>query len=313
MVGRFFLGVLLAASTSAWAESEASDSPATVVVAALESPLPARAPDPGVRCTADGTLCIRLGSYIPDVCGAIETTARGNALDPNFFVRLIWKESLFDAAAISPAGALGIAQFMPGTARLRGLSDPFNPATALEASARYLAELSRGYGNIGLAAVAYNGGEARAERFIAGDGGLAPETRAYVEAITGFSAETWRDKPPATVDLALGGDDGFQAACIAQAANRSLREFRSVPQLSPWGVIVASYRDRAGAERQTARLKNRFAAVLGGEPVTYSHTRAPGTPRRLYMAQVGRDSRAEADALCDRLRSAGGDCMVLRN
>ncbi len=312
MVGRYILGVLLAASVPAWAGPEASDPPGTVVVAALEALESAPVPDPGIRCTADGALCIRLSSYIPDVCGAIETAAQRSALDPNFFVRLIWKESLFDAAAVSPAGALGIAQFMPGTAKLRGLDDPFNPATALEASARYLAELSRGYGNIGLAAVAYNGGEARAERFIAGEGGLAPETRAYVEAITGVSAETWRDKPPSTVDLALG-DGGFQAACIAQAANRSLREFRSTPQLSPWGVIVASYRDRAGAERQAERLRNRFAAVLGGEAVTYSHTRAPGTPRRLYMAQVGRDSRADADALCGRLRSAGGDCMVLRN
>ena len=222
------------------------------MVAALA---PASAADPAVRCTADGTICIRLASYIPDVCGAIETAARRNGLDPAFFVRLIWKESLFDAAAVSPAGALGIAQFMPGTARLRGLDDPFNPAAALQSAALYLADLSRGYGNIGLAAVAYNGGEARAERFIADEGGLPAETRAYVQAITGHSAEAWRDAPPAKVDLALGGEGSFQAACVAQAADRTLREFRSAPQLRPWAVIVASNRDRAGAERQAGRLR----------------------------------------------------------
>jgi hypothetical protein len=83
--------------------------------------------------------------------------------------------------------------------------------------------------------------------------------------------------------------------------------------LKPWAVIVASNRDRDGAERQAGRLRNRFGAVLGGEDIAYSHARAPGAPRKLYMAQVGRDTRAAADALCARLRTSGGDCMVLKN
>ena len=141
---------------------------------------------------------------------------------------------------------------MPDTAKLRGLADAFNPAEALYASAAYLADLSRTYGNLGLAAVAYNGGEARADRFVAGPGGLPDETRAYVPAITGHPAETWRDAPPATVDLALEGGADFQATCVTLAANRSLREFRTEPALLPWGVVVAMNRDIAGAERQAA-------------------------------------------------------------
>ena len=78
-------------------------------------------------------------------------------------------------------------------------------------------------------------------------------------------------------------------------------------------MIVASNRDRAGAERQAARLKNRFAAVLGGEQIAYARAGAPACRGALHIAQVGRDSRAEADALCGRLRASGGDCMVLRN
>jgi hypothetical protein len=109
---------------------------------------------------------------------------------------------------------------MPDTARMRGLDDPFNPAEALFASAFYLAELARDFGNIGLAAVAYNGGEARAARFIGAKDGLPHETREYVHAITGYSAVAWRDAPPAKVDLALGGEADFQAACQAQAAAR---------------------------------------------------------------------------------------------
>jgi hypothetical protein len=291
--------------------------PALRVAALDPAPRPdaaavAEAPDPHRRCTRDKSACIARSTYIPDVCRTIEDAARTHGIDGGFFARLLWKESLFDAAAVSPAGAQGIAQFMPGTAKLRGLEDAFNPAEALYASAAYLADLARAYGNLGLAAVAYNGGEARADRFVAGTGGLPDETRAYVAAITGHSAESWRDAPPAAVDLALEGGD-FRAACVTLAANRTLREFRSEPALRPWGVIVAMSRDGVSAERQAARLKNRHAGVLGGEAVDYSRGRRPGLPGRFTYAQVGRHTRAEADALCARLRGDGGDCMVLKN
>jgi hypothetical protein len=263
------------------------------------------------RCSRDGGHCIGLDNYIPDVCRTIEAAARGSAIDRDFFARLIWKESLFDASAVSPAGAQGIAQFMPGTAKLRGLDDAFNPAEALLASADYLSELARTYGNLGLAAAAYNGGEARVEKFIAAKGGLALETRAYVEAITGHSAETWRDAPPDELDLTLDKGADFQAACIAQAANRSLREFRA--PLLAWGVVVAANRDYGGAQRQVGRLQSRYNAVLGSEAVVYSRGRRPGIPRAMHYAQVGRHSRAEAETFCAQLRAVGGDCMVLRN
>lgn len=269
------------------------------------------------RCTADGRACVALATYVADVCRLIEAAARENALDENFFARLLWKESLFDAAAVSPAGAQGIAQFMPGTAKLRGLEDAFNPAEALYASAAYLADLARAYGNIGLAAAAYNAGEAGLERFLAAKSGLPAETRAYVAAITGYPVETWRDAPPATLDLALAregaGDAAFQAACVAQAARRGIRSFETGPKLKPWGIVIASNRESDGAERQVRRLQNRYAAVLGGESVAYGSGRGPGLRMRMVFAQVGRDSRAEADAFCGRLRAAGGDCMVRKN
>ncbi len=292
--------------------SPAAQAGATVSAAPAASPgeTGAAPADADRRCSPDGTHCIRLASYVADVCGVIEAAAEAASIDPHFFARLIWKESLFDASAVSPAGAEGIAQFMPGTAKLRGLKDAFNPAEALVASARYLAEMREMYGNLGLAAVGYNGGEARAERFIAKAGGLPLETRDYVLAITGHPAEVWRDTPPATLDVALAPDMDFRPACIAQAENRRLKEFR--PQLLPWGVIVASNRDRSGAERQVARLKNRHGAVLGPEQVVYTTGRV-GAPKRMHLAQVGRPNRAEAEALCARLRSAGGDCMVLKN
>jgi soluble lytic murein transglycosylase-like protein len=59
--------------------------------------------------------------YAADVCGLLNRHAEGNRLPVNFLTRLIWKESVFDNQAVSAVGAEGIAQFMPGTAKLRQL------------------------------------------------------------------------------------------------------------------------------------------------------------------------------------------------
>ena len=90
-----------------------------------------------------------------------QQSAAENALPVEFFARVIWQESRFDAQAVSPKGAAGIAQFMPATASWHGLADPFEPAEALRHSAAYLRELLDRFGNLGLAAAAYNAGPGR--------------------------------------------------------------------------------------------------------------------------------------------------------
>ena len=70
-----------------------------------------------------------------DICRALEQSAAENALPVEFFARVIWQESRFDARAVSPKGAAGIAQFMPATASWHGLADPFEPVEALRHSA----------------------------------------------------------------------------------------------------------------------------------------------------------------------------------
>src|SRR6185437_13517740 len=88
------------------------------------------------------------------VCRLIEHAAGANRLPVGFLTRLIWRESSFRTGAISPAGAQGIAQFMPGTAQERGLADPFDPEQAIPKAARLLADLRRRFGNLGVAAAA---------------------------------------------------------------------------------------------------------------------------------------------------------------
>jgi Transglycosylase SLT domain len=102
------------------------------------------------------------------LCSIVLTEARKQGLPETFFTRLIWKESLFDPKAVSPKGAQGIAQFMPGTARDRGLADPFLAGQALAASAHLLSELRATFGNLGLAAAAYNAGADRVRSWLLG-------------------------------------------------------------------------------------------------------------------------------------------------
>jgi len=120
------------------------------------------------------------------LCDLVETAAEQNGLPIGFFTRLIWKESRFREDAVSPKGAQGIAQFMPGTAAERGLLDPFDATAAIPASAGLLADLNRRFGNLGLAAAAYNAGANRVSSWLSG-GTLPWETQDYVLSITGLA------------------------------------------------------------------------------------------------------------------------------
>lgn len=203
---------------------------------------------------------------------------------------------------------------MPGTAALVGLDDPWNPAMAIEASAQYLRRLRDGFGNIGLAAIAYNGGESRAANFIAGRGGLPFETRAYVQIITGHDAMAWRDAPPEGIDLRLAGDTPFREACTTLAAGRGIKAFSPPPsRIMPWGVIVASHPHQAMARSYAQQLERKLGPLLGGQAVVVHRKRLTGAGRPVYTAQVGYESRQGADAFCTRLKRAGGRCIVLRN
>jgi hypothetical protein len=96
----------------------------------------------------------------------------------------IYAESNFNPFAQSPAGAQGIAQFMPGTAQSMGLQNPFDPEEAIDAQAHLMRDLLRRFGSVPLALAAYNAGAGAVEQY----GGIPPyaETRAYVAKIIGL-------------------------------------------------------------------------------------------------------------------------------
>lgn len=252
------------------------------------------------------------------VCRLIEGAARTHALPAAFLTRLIWRESSFRTDVVSHKGAQGIAQFMPGTAAERGLADPFDPETALPASAGLLADHARRFGNLGLAAAAYNAGPGRVEAFLAGRSGLPGETRAYVQAITGRSADDW-------ANLKTSGEplpDWPEEPCLVTVA--ALRRGPSGPavaseagfaaELSPWGMQVAGAPSKtvalAGYRRQAARI----AEVFGEARPMIIGTRLAGRGRAaFYRVRMPANTREEANAGCARLRKAGGACIVLAN
>src|SRR5262245_54272787 len=113
---------------------------------------PAAAPAPGWPDPA-------AGSPSDSICLMIESAAQANGLPVDFFARVIWRESRFQADAVGPltrsgAQAQGIAQFMPQTAAERRLLDPFDPVQALPKAAEFLRQLADDFGNLGLAAAA---------------------------------------------------------------------------------------------------------------------------------------------------------------
>ena len=252
---------------------------------------------------------------------------------------LMRQESAFNRNAVSPAGARGLMQLMPGTAELvarrlgvsysidRLTSDPHYNITL---GRDYLEQmLDRYNGFLPLALAAYNAGPGRADQWIQRYGDprrdidpvdwieLIPfsETRNYVLTITGVAVETWFAGAVEDVDYSLQPELPFQQACA------QLAEQRPTPTLvaqsaewRPWGVLLAQDFSPAVAAARFERVKASHQSLLGAEEMLLLSARNPSFgPRPRHSAMVGRDNREEAEELCDRLRSVGGSCVVIRN
>ena len=247
------------------------------------------------------------------VCELIEAQAQQNGLPKDFFARLIWKESRFDPNAVSPVGAEGIAQFMPGTAKMRGLANSFDIEQALPASAKYLAEMRAGYGNLGLAAAAYNAGENRVSRWLDSGGFLPMETESYVFDIMGEPVDKFSDKSYAGIVEPLDPKMSFAVACRRLPVIMSRTVAMASINVKPWGVQVAGNFRRSAAIGQWLRVKSRFPALLASHDPVVSRVRTPIGRRGIYAVRIGADSRGEANGICEKLQSVGGACVVMRN
>ena len=236
------------------------------------------------------------------ICSALAAAAAQNDLPIDFFARLIWQESRFDPTAVSRAGAQGVAQFMPATATWRGLSNPFDPLEAIAESAKLLRDLRREFGNLGLAAAAYNAGSGRVRDWLAGRRALPRETTAYVRIVTGYSPEQWAgpsagmgemqsEKPPVPC--------GEIAALVARAPP---------PASKPtpvWGVELVGGPTDETALAAYRRVEQRYASILVGRQAYVVHHGLGRGSMGWAHVHVGADDRPSAEKLCADLRGAG--------
>ena len=150
-----------------------------------------------------------LPGWVPERYRTLVTAAAlANGLQPLLLAALLRSESGFDPNAVSSAGAQGIAQLMPGTARGLGVTDPFDPAQAVPAAARLLSGHVRTFGSVALALAAYNAGPGAVARF----GGIPPypETQAYVARILALAGGA----------SAIGGGPGGDGVALIRIPGR---------------------------------------------------------------------------------------------
>jgi soluble lytic murein transglycosylase-like protein len=137
---------------------------------------------PGAGKTDKAAIKRYSGNYRGKFLALARAAARKHGVPEDLFLRLVHQESGWNATAVSPKGAIGLAQLMPGTATLLGV-DATDPGQNLDGGARYLAMMYSRFGSWQLALAAYNAGPGAVEQY----GGIPPydETTGYVAAILG--------------------------------------------------------------------------------------------------------------------------------
>jgi hypothetical protein len=255
-------------------------------------------------------------AFANNVCAAIDKASSETGVDRNFFTRLLWRESLFDPNAVSPKGAQGIAQFMPDTADRRKLDDPFEPLSAVKASASFLADLKKTFGNLGLAAAAYNAGERRVTDWLGGRRGLPEETQEYVSFITGRVANDWKEAGASFDMPAVARGSDFTSQCVALASRNASPPGKGVrvAKSQAWGVVLTQDFNEARALALFKRLKLRFPQLLEGKSPMVSRQKnlSRGT-KKITVVMIGAKQQAEAQALCSQYTAAGLPCLVRKN
>lgn len=154
----------------------------------------------------------------------VNSAATTYGVSAPWLAALLQTESGWNPRAVSPVGAQGLGQLMPGTARALGVTDPFDPEQSINGAARYLSEQYERFGTWELAAAAYNAGPGAVQRF----GGIPPfrETQAYVPRLRTLAERYGSDPASAVIvcfdQVAAGPVINGDAACpVGQPHNFS--------------------------------------------------------------------------------------------
>jgi hypothetical protein len=301
-------------SSPATNDNSSPDKPAPAPISQPAAQAPASSNQPAAQAPAPPPFTPHNPPTADDVCRAIEVDAAENQLPVEFFARVIWQESRFNAMAVSAKGAQGIAQFMPSTADYRGLVDPFDPIEALKNSASYLHDLKAQFGNLGLAAAAYNAGPGRVSAFLAGRRGLPNETRNYVAIITGWTADEWASaKPPETSETTI--PQGIPCTRLANLILAPKAEAQRIAAYVPrWGMQLTANWSESRAWAVYRMIQKQYASLIGDREPIVIRSRGIGLGfATRYNIRIGDDDRSYLERFCNKLIAAGGACVVLRN
>jgi hypothetical protein len=253
----------------------------------------------------------------PTLCQVLSSAAAENGLPLGFFARVIWQESRFKSDAIGPVThsgqrALGIAQFMPATASERSLRDAFDPFEALPKSAEFLRELQLQFGNLGLAAAAYNAGPQRVRDWLTGKRTLPAETQAYVQKVTGHSAQEWT--LPKQAALAVAVPDEMLCVESLRLVERPQRPAAPPPARPAWVAQLIGDSSETVALARFRQMQSTLRSVLGNyEPVVARTTTRAGSAPTWTRIRIEFDTRRAAEFLCSKLEATHEPCLVQRN
>ena len=203
----------------------------------------------------------------PAIAGMVRRIAREEGIDENQFLALVYQESRFNPCAKSPAGAIGLAQLMPGTAGDLGV-DPYNIEQNLRGGARYYKEQLRKYnGNVSLALAAYNAGAGNVNKY----GGIPPfrETQGYVANITQKWLPAFGGSDKSGIPLNYGGGGAYESArtstmnamgltaAIGEGSGDVMSWLTQLGGLGA-GTIQDSWDHNSGARNANIELMNRL-------------------------------------------------------
>ena len=270
-----------------------------------------------------------------EICETLTREAQANDVPAPFFINLLFQESGFQAGIVSDAGAEGIAQFMPETSADVGLDNPYDPLQAIPAAARLLRSLAREFGNLGLAAAAYNAGPRRIQDWLANKGKLPQETQGYVKTITGRAPETFtaaakgspamklpRHAPcqeaagllawdgPEHIPLPPVHETKKDAARLASTAAEGKRHGEKVAEKTDAKAPTHAATELAAkdaAEKKTEAQKEAKDAAKKPERAATKTAAAKKEPAKTSVAEAKSPAKPAATAKSSEKKSAGHD------
>jgi soluble lytic murein transglycosylase-like protein len=199
----------------------------------------------------------------PQYAALVGKAAVDNDLPPQLLAAQLKQESGFNPNAVSPAGATGISQFMPATAREMGVTDPRDPTQAIPAGARYLRQnIDKFGGSVPLGLAAYNAGPGRVERSGGDISRLPAETQGYVKNITGASQSPVAAAltQPASGGILAGATPQQRAAIVAGMQASEGSPARAIAQALMQKLVTQNPLDTEAKQLDIETKKKALAA-----------------------------------------------------